>query len=57
MAGHIVRLDHNRWAHSAMIWDPRSESRRPGKSTTRWTEDIKKQDVNLWTRTARIRDD
>jgi hypothetical protein len=54
-AGHAVRLDHRRWAHATTLWDPRNRLRGPGRPTTRWADDMKKQAGNLWTRTARNR--
>jgi hypothetical protein len=56
-AAHAVRLGHCRWAHVTTLWDPRNRLRGPGRPTTRWADDIKKQAGNLQTRTARNRKD
>ena len=31
---------------------PAEQTRRPGRPRTRWTDDVKKEAENLWTRTA-----
>ena len=50
-AGHVVRLENNRWGHAVMIWDLWSGSR-SGRPVTRWTNDMKKQTGNILTKTA-----
>ena len=54
-AGHVVRLNHNRWAHTTTLWDPRNGSRGPGRPATRWADDMRRQAGNLWTRAAKDR--
>jgi hypothetical protein len=56
-AGHVVGLDHRHWAHATTLRDPRNGLRGPGRPTTRWADDMKKEAENLWTRKARNRKD
>lgn len=54
-AGHVIRLNPDRWAHITTVWEPRKGERRPGRPNTRWADEMKKHAGSLWTRTAQNR--
>lgn len=56
-SGHAVRLPKDRWSNIATVWDPREGERRPGRPRTRWADELKRMAGNLWTRTAKTREE
>ncbi|PSN54604.1 hypothetical protein C0J52_07401 [Blattella germanica] len=55
-AGHVVRLNTNRWTKIATVWDPREGERGPGRRRMRWADELKRNGGNIWIRIARNRD-
>ena len=39
-AGHVARQPTGRWSHKVTMWDPRGFTRKKGRPTTRWSNDI-----------------
>ena len=39
-AGHVLRMVDNRWTVRAMLWEPTTGSRRAGRPSKRWIDDI-----------------
>ncbi|KAE9417271.1 hypothetical protein Angca_005857, partial [Angiostrongylus cantonensis] len=37
-AGHVMRMNHNRWTRSVSDWIPRDVKRSAGRPPTRWSE-------------------
>ncbi|PSN37169.1 hypothetical protein C0J52_20657 [Blattella germanica] len=52
-AGHVVRLNTNRWTKIATVWDPREGERGPGRPRMRWADELKRNAGNIRTRIAR----
>lgn len=54
-AGHVMRMDHNRWAYKTIAWDPRTGQRSVGRQKKRWADDLKLHFGSNWTTTAKDR--
>ena len=54
-AGHIARMEDNRWTKRSTEWTPRTEKRSRGRPPRRWRDDIEKIFGNTWTRAAQER--
>lgn len=55
-AGHLARLDTDRWAHKITVWRPRQTKRSMGRPQKRWVDDIKRVAGRNWLSTARNRE-
>lgn len=56
-AGHVARLDDNRWSYRVLHWYPRDARRRRGRPHRRWRDDIQDIAGVAWTRLAANRQD
>lgn len=54
-AGHVMRLNANRWTHILTTWDPRIGKRNAGRQKTRWADELRARFGHLWSRTAKDR--
>ena len=54
-AGHVVRLQDNRWTIRATSWVPRRWLRPRGRPKTRWRDDLSRHLGTTWTRLAQDR--
>ena len=54
-AGHVMRMDQNRWAHKTTTWDPRTGHRNVGRQKWRWADDLKLHFGSNWTTKAKDR--
>jgi exonuclease III len=54
-AGHVIRIDNNRWTRKLTIWRPNWGQRKVGRQRVRWDDDIVKALGSSWTRYARDR--
>lgn len=50
-AGHVARMQNNRWTKRLIEWRPRADKRSRDRPPTRWTDDIKRI-VNNWIHSA-----
>ena len=55
-AGHVARLQDNRWTIRVSEWTPREWTRKPGHPKTRWRDEMKKHLGSTWTRMAKDKD-
>ncbi|GFS14726.1 endonuclease-reverse transcriptase [Elysia marginata] len=51
-AGHVARLQDNRWTLRVTEWQPRNGKRSRGRQARRWRDDIVRTMGNTWTREA-----
>ena len=56
-AGHVARLNDNRWTKRITDWQPRYGKRSRGRQMKRWRDDIVQMKGITWGRDARQRDD
>ena len=54
-AGHVARLQDNRWTIRATSWVPRRWLRQRGRPKTRWRDDLSRHLGTTWTRLAQDR--
>ena len=54
-AGHVARLQDNRWTIRATSWVPRRWLRPRGRPKTRWRDDLSRHLGTTWTRLAQDR--
>ena len=54
-AGHIARLNDNRWTKRLTEWQPRTGKRRRGRQKRRWRDEIEAYQGETWSRTAQDR--
>ena len=54
-AGHIAKMDNNRWTKITTDWTPRDRKRSKGRPQRRWRDDIEECFGNTWSRTAKER--
>lgn len=54
-AGHVARLNDNRWTRRILEWQPRTGKRKRGRQKKRWRDDITSYLGTTWTRQARER--
>ena len=54
-AGHLARRQDNRWTHIITEWTPRTYTRRRGRQSRRWMDDIRGSQGVTWMRAARDR--
>ncbi|KAI8494201.1 hypothetical protein Bbelb_279610 [Branchiostoma belcheri] len=54
-AGHVARLQDNRWTLRATEWTPREWRRRRGRPCTRWRDSLVQHLGPAWPRYARLR--
>lgn len=54
-AGHVMRLNNNRWSHKLTVWDPRIGKRNVGRPKSRWADEIKLNFGNRWSNIAKDR--
>ncbi|XP_073960723.1 uncharacterized protein [Choristoneura fumiferana] len=47
-AGHIARMNHDRWARRTLEWRPRENTRSRGRPPMRWKDDICRQAGGGW---------
>ncbi|PSN38170.1 hypothetical protein C0J52_14550 [Blattella germanica] len=52
---HVARLQPERWAHAATIWDPYTGKRGRGRPRRRWADMFIAGAGKQWTRLARDR--
>lgn len=55
-AGHVARLQDNRWTQRITEWQPRNGKRSRGRQTQRWRDDIVRWKGITWGRDARERE-
>ena len=55
--GHLMRMEQQRWAQAATVWDPRGGWRRRGRQETRWSDCFKKSVGAVWSRVAKNREE
>ena len=56
-AGHVLRVQDNRWTRRLTEWQPRTGKRKRGRQKKRWRDDITAHmGTATWTRVARERD-
>ncbi|KAK4875679.1 hypothetical protein RN001_012101 [Aquatica leii] len=53
-AGHIARMQGDRWTKRLLEWRPRTDKRSRGRPPTRWSDDIKRVRTN-WIQAAQDR--
>ena len=51
-AGHVARLNDNRWTKRITDWQPRAGKRKQGRQKTRWRDDLTSYLGTTWTRQA-----
>ena len=51
-AGHIARLNDNRWTKRCTEWQPRRGKRSRGRPSRRWQDDITEKEGTTWIREA-----
>ena len=51
-AGHLARINNNKWAKKTMEKTPREGSRMKGRPKRRWRDDIKEKARRMWTQVA-----
>ena len=51
-AGHIARLEDNRWTKRCTEWQPRRGKRSRGRPSRRWQDDITEKEGTTWIRKA-----
>ena len=56
-AGHVARLNDNRWTKRITDWQPKYGKRSRGRQAKRWRDDIVQMKGITWGRDARQRDD
>ena len=56
-AGHVARLNDNRWTKRITDWQPRYRKRSRGRQVKRWRDDIVQMKGITWGRDAGQRDD
>ena len=56
-AGHIARINDNRWTKRVTEWQPRSGKRKRGRQKRRWRDDITAYRGVTWSREARNRNE
>ena len=56
-AGHVARLNDNRWTKRITDWQPRYGNRSRGRQAKRWRDDIVQMKGITWGRDAGQRDD
>ncbi|GFR63148.1 endonuclease-reverse transcriptase [Elysia marginata] len=56
-AGHVARLQDNRWTLRVTEWQPRNGKRSRGRQARRWRDDIVRTMGNAWTREAKEREE
>ena len=55
-AGHINRLNDDRWTSRVTAWRPYDKKRRQGRPAKRWRDDLDKYWIDtMWQRTAQDR--
>ena len=54
-AGHLARMNNNKWAKKTTEWTPREGSRMKGRPKRRWKDDIEEKVSNTWTHMAQDR--
>lgn len=54
-AGHIVRINKEKWSKDITEWCPRQYKRKKGRQRRRWEDDIKKIAGHTWKRQAQNR--
>lgn len=54
-AGHVARMNDNRWAKTTTEWIPRERTRRRGKPKRRWRDELEEKFGATWMRRARDR--
>lgn len=54
-AGHVARMEDNRWTIRVTEWRPRNYKRPQGRPPTRWTDPMVKILGRTWNRIARCR--
>ena len=47
-AGHIARLEDNRWTKRCTEWQPRRGKRSRGRPSRRWQDDITEKEGTTW---------
>ena len=56
-AGHVARLNDNRWTKRITVWQPKYGKRSRGRQVKRWRDDIVQMKGITWGRDAGQRDD
>ncbi|GFR95797.1 endonuclease-reverse transcriptase [Elysia marginata] len=56
-AGHVARLQDNRWTPRVTEWQPRNGKRSRRRQAKRWRDDIVRTMGNTWTREAKDREE
>ncbi|OWR45952.1 endonuclease-reverse transcriptase [Danaus plexippus plexippus] len=51
-AGHMLRCKKEKWSKQVTVWYPRDGTRRRGRKTRRWEDDLKLTLGPLWLREA-----
>ena len=51
-AGHIARMEDNRWTKRCTEWQPRRRKRSRGRPSRRWQDDITEKEGTTWIRKA-----
>ena len=54
-AGHLARMDNNRWAKKTTEWRPREGSRAKGRPKRRWRDEIEEKAGSTWMQRAQDR--
>ena len=54
-AGHLARRHDNRWTHKTTVWTPRHLTRKRGRQSRRWRDDLTAQNGIVWQRIAQDR--
>ncbi|KAJ4438700.1 hypothetical protein ANN_14647 [Periplaneta americana] len=52
-AGHVMRLNENRWTHILTTWDSRIGKRNAGRQKTRWADELRSRFGHLWSSVVR----
>ncbi len=54
-AGHVARIDDNRWTRAVAEWYPRDRKRPLGRPPRRWQDELERELGKTWARKARSR--
>ena len=56
-AGHIARMENNKWTKKATEWTPKDGNRTRGRPKRRWRDELEETGGKLWTRMAHDREE
>lgn len=55
-AGHIARMEDNRWANQTSKWIPQGRTRKRGRQKVRWEDEVRQDFGDRWQSIAQNRE-